>query len=108
MFLGRDVLLAGVATHYCEFARLKELEDALLACSNSSEVEGILSKYCPVDPTAKFCLEDKMKQINSCFAAGTVEEIVANLERDNTEWAQTALKVIRSVYIIFILLKSDF
>lgn len=86
--------MAGVATHYCEFARLAELEAALLTCSNTAEVEATLSKFCPVDKTATFSLEPKLQKINDYFSRGSVEEILECLEKDNTEWSQKLLKVL--------------
>lgn len=82
-----------MATHYCEYARLGELEAALLACSNSSEIEATLRKFCPYDQTATFSLEPVMPKINEFFSKNSVEEILDDLEKDNTDWAGRLLKV---------------
>lgn len=90
---GRDVLFAGVATHYCEYDRLSDLEAALVTCRSASDVEAVLSKYCPADNKASFSLEPKLAKINEFFSGDSVEEILANLEADNTDWSQGILKV---------------
>lgn len=93
IYLGRDVLFGGVATHYCEYARLGELEAALLTCSNSSEIELTLSKFCPVDRKSTYSLESVLPKINEYFSKNSVEDIMEALENDNSEWAQRLLKV---------------
>lgn len=90
---GRDVFSAGIATHYCDYAKLTELETALALCSSPTEIKKTLSKFCPVDPTAKFSLEPHLSSINECFAGKTVEAIVYNLENLNSDWSRKVLKV---------------
>lgn len=85
--------MAGIATHYCEYARLGELEAGLVTCSSPSDVEATLSKFCPVDTTAKFSLEPHLEKINKYFSASSVEGIIDNLEKDNTDWSRKQLKV---------------
>ncbi|XP_037943294.1 3-hydroxyisobutyryl-CoA hydrolase, mitochondrial-like [Teleopsis dalmanni] len=88
---GDDVLKAGVATHYCESAKLSELEQDLLNCGDSEEVPDILQKY--HKPTAKdFLLKPHLEQINKCFTAECVEEIIENLQKDGSEWANKTLE----------------
>lgn len=93
IFIGKDVFHAGVATHFCEFARLGDLEEALVASASSSEVDDILNQLCPVDKLAKFSWQPHMQQINECFSGDSVEEIFVRLEQDNSTWAQQSLEV---------------
>lgn len=91
--LGKDVQKAGIATHYCESSKVPELEQSLATCTNESDVNGVLKKFCPTD-CSEFILAKYEKQINECFNADTVEGIIAKLQKDNSEWAQQTLKVI--------------
>lgn len=94
---GRDVLAAGIATHFCAHERLADLELALIECGSAADVERTLSKYCPVDVSAQFSLAPFLEQINRCFGAPTVEEIVQRLEADGSEWALGTLKLLKPV-----------
>ncbi|XP_005181164.2 3-hydroxyisobutyryl-CoA hydrolase, mitochondrial isoform X1 [Musca domestica] len=88
---GEDVLKAGIATHFCESSKLSDLESALLNCPDADEVPEILSKF--NSPSAKpFVLTPQMEQINNCFSAESVEEIVENLKKDGSEWATKTLQ----------------
>lgn len=88
---GEDVLKAGVATHYCESAKLGELEAALLNCEDVEVVPDILKKFNM--PTNKdFVLQPLMEQINKCFSAECVEGIVENLKCDGSDWAKKTIE----------------
>lgn len=93
MCTGRDLLLAGLATHYCNASRISELEASLVSCSNASDIEATLSEYCPVDQKTLFTLNPQLGKINDCFSGESVEEILNKLETDNSEWARRLLKV---------------
>lgn len=90
---GRDVQQCGVATHYIESARVPELEEALSKCKVDSEVKETLDKYCPTDLSHEFVLAKHLEEINSTFTGATVENIVSNLEKSGSEWAQGTLKL---------------
>lgn len=83
---------AGVATHYCESSKIPEVEKTLLALKNSNEIEGVINDLCP-KPKSEFVLAKHLDQINKSFDATTMEEILANLEKDNSEWAKQTIKV---------------
>ncbi|XP_073817555.1 3-hydroxyisobutyryl-CoA hydrolase isoform X1 [Musca autumnalis] len=88
---GEDVLKAGIATHFCESSKLSDLESALLNCPDADEVPEILSKF--NTPSNKpFVLTPQMEQINKCFSAESVEEIVENLKKDGSEWATKTIQ----------------
>ncbi|GAB0092470.1 3-hydroxyisobutyryl-CoA hydrolase, mitochondrial [Sergentomyia squamirostris] len=90
---GRDVEKSGVATHFCESAKIPELEAALCKCSNDQQVAETLSKFCPKD-SSDFSLAKHLNQIDECFSGATVEEIIERLKKDNSEWAQNTLKTL--------------
>jgi len=90
---GDDVLKAGIATHYCESSKLHELEDDLLNCPDADEVPDILAKF--NNPSKKeFVLQPVIEQINKCFKAECVEEILENLKTDGSEWAKKTHEVL--------------
>lgn len=89
---GIDVLRAGIATHYCESSSIPALEHALLNLKTETEIEKVLNKFCPV-VSGEFVLAKHLKQINKCFGASTVEGILKNLAKDNSEWAEQTIKV---------------
>lgn len=95
--LGPDVFHAGVATHYCESAKIPELEAALLSSKNTDNVANVLNDLCP-KPQTEFVLAKHLDQINKSFAAPSMEGILNNLEKDNSEWAKQTIKVF-SFYI---------
>lgn len=91
---GRDVEQSGVATHYCESARVPELEDALSKCKTDDEVKATLDKICPKDTSHEFVLAKHLEEINSTFAGATVEDILKNLESAGSEWSKGTLKLL--------------
>lgn len=93
MFLGRDVLYAGLATHYCESALIGELEAALMICRSAFEVEAVLSKFCPIDNAGTFSLEPHLHKINDYFSNNTLEGIFAKLKNDHSDWSRNVQKV---------------
>lgn len=90
---GKDVLKAGIATHYIESSRLPELEEKLVKCSGFADVDKVLKETCTED-NSEFVLEKHLDQINKCFSGGTVEQIIKNLEDDGSDWAKTTLKTL--------------
>lgn len=90
---GRDVFHVGLATHFCDSSQIGDLEAALVKCANSSEVEKTLNFFCPVDSTATFSLLPQMNNINKCFNGASMEEILENLEYEDSDWARGILKV---------------
>ncbi|XP_062535857.1 3-hydroxyisobutyryl-CoA hydrolase, mitochondrial [Armigeres subalbatus] len=90
---GKDVTKAGIATHYVNSKDVEALEKALIATSNSSEVVDVLNKF-NVEDNTDFTLAPHLKQINECFSGPTVESIIANLEKDGSDWAQNTLKTL--------------
>lgn len=71
---GVDVLLAGIATHFVPSERLEDLKTDLLA-SQETNIEKILNEYQP-NLNHEFSLAPHMSQIENCFSASSVEEII--------------------------------
>lgn len=76
---GVDVLLAGIATHFVPSERLENLKTDLLT-SQETNIEKILNKYQP-NLNHEFSLAPHMSQIEHCFSASSVEEIIERYVR---------------------------
>lgn len=83
---------AGIATHYCESAKLPKIEEELL--KDIRFVGDVMKEFCP-KPKSEFTLSKHLDQINKCFNAPSIEEILSNLKKDNSEWAKQTIKVSR-------------
>lgn len=92
---GPDVLSVGLATHYCDYARLGDLEAALLTCTNTLNVVTTLSKFCQnnEENASKQQLENLLQQVKKCFSGNRIEDIFENLDKANTDWSRKQLKV---------------
>lgn len=91
---GRDVLKAGVATHYIESSKLEELECDLVVCKNSSDIDKILFEYSSLGTVPpEFVLKPYLQQIEKAFGGNTIEEIFENLHSDGSEWAMDTLRL---------------
>lgn len=93
---GSDVFKAGIATHYCDSSKLADLETALLNCPDADDVESILKEH-HQNVEKPFSLQPHLEQINKCFAAECVEEIIANLKQDGSEWALKTVEVLHKM-----------
>lgn len=89
-----------MATHYCESNRLPELEKGLLNLQNAKDVDDFLNDFC-LKPKSEFILSKHLDQINTVFDASSVEEILSNLEKDNSEWAKQVIRVHIFIYISY-------
>ncbi len=94
-----DALHAGLADSHVETARLAELEDALAAADWSAgaagEVVGAAIREFESSPGPSE-LADQHGAIDRCFAKPSIEEIVAALEREGSEWAKNTLATLRA------------
>lgn len=97
-FAGIDNLYAGIATHYCPSSKIGPLEQALIDLEDVNDIEAVLDHFCP-KVNAEFSLEKHFDQINKCFSASTVEEILKSLEDNGTDWARDTVKVSSFVFI---------
>ncbi|XP_012221314.1 3-hydroxyisobutyryl-CoA hydrolase, mitochondrial isoform X2 [Linepithema humile] len=92
---GIDVLLAGIATHFVLSEKLTDLKRDLLM-SQESDIENILNNYQP-KLNHVFSLAPHMSQIENCFSASSVEEIIERLIKDNSEWAQKNVETLKKM-----------
>ncbi|KAK9878938.1 hypothetical protein WA026_003759 [Henosepilachna vigintioctopunctata] len=93
---GVDLVKAKIATHYTPSEQLPELEESLLKCVNSADIENTLNKYNTLDDKP-FILKSNIDKINFCFNSATVEEILNKLEKDGSSWAQKTLETLHKM-----------
>ncbi|NXC70619.1 HIBCH protein, partial [Anhinga anhinga] len=99
---GRDVLKAGIATHFVESEKLPALEKDLIALKSPSteNIADLLNSYhmkSKVDQEKEFVLGEHMEKINSLFSANSMEEIVKNLKQDGSPFAVKQLEAINKM-----------
>ncbi|XP_010192506.1 PREDICTED: 3-hydroxyisobutyryl-CoA hydrolase, mitochondrial [Mesitornis unicolor] len=99
---GRDVLKAGIATHFVESDKLPALEEDLIALKSPSKenIADLLNSYhmkSKVDQEKEFVLDEHMEKINSLFSANTMEEIVKKLKQDGSPFAIKQLETINKM-----------
>lgn len=80
---GKDVLAAGIATHFTEAANL----DALKAAAIKDGVRA----FDALEQSAEGSFAPHVALMDACFAKDSVEEIFAALEASNDPWAQKQL-----------------
>nr|CDJ82017.1 Crotonase domain containing protein [Haemonchus contortus] len=92
---GADALHAGLATHYIPSANLADLQKKLLSLDNVTDksVDATIREFEPANIPG-FTLEEHLPVINRTFEATSVEGIVSNLKKENTEWAEKQLKTL--------------
>ncbi|XP_042207313.1 3-hydroxyisobutyryl-CoA hydrolase, mitochondrial-like isoform X4 [Homarus americanus] len=96
---GREVMKAGLATHVCDSARIGELEESLLKMESNypEDVAAVLDTFSQEATFSKndpFSLQSHLPKIQSCFSGASVEEIIANLEKEGSEWSQKQLAIL--------------
>lgn len=91
--LGQDVLHSGLATHYCDSSKIPELQQTLLNMKDANDIENVLERFCP-KPKSEFSLSKHLDQINKCFDAESIEEILENLKQDGSSWAKQTIRVL--------------
>ncbi|NXF19580.1 HIBCH protein, partial [Rhodinocichla rosea] len=99
---GRDVLKAGIATHFVESEKLPALEKDLIALKSPSKekIADLLNSYhmkCTIDQEKEFALDEHMEKINSLFSANSMEEIVKKLKQDGSPFAMKQLETINKM-----------
>jgi 3-hydroxyisobutyryl-CoA hydrolase len=112
----RDIFKAGVATHFVPSAQLINLEQELirLEAPDIVSIDKILTKYqeqWEEDYKKEFVLKQFIGRMNSAFGeAHSVEQIIDNLNKDNSDWAKKQIEILRkmsptSLKVTFELLK---
>ncbi|XP_059331611.1 3-hydroxyisobutyryl-CoA hydrolase, mitochondrial [Ammospiza nelsoni] len=99
---GRDVLKAGIATHFVESEKLPALEKDLIELKSPSKekIADLLNSYhmkCTIDQEKEFSLDEHMEKINSLFSANSMEEIVKKLKQDGSPFAMKQLETINKM-----------
>ncbi|XP_061181521.1 3-hydroxyisobutyryl-CoA hydrolase, mitochondrial-like [Saccostrea echinata] len=96
---GRDVLKAGVATHFVQSNKIPELESALLGLDNARahDIGEVLENFQNMStdiPDTDFILDPHIEEIDRLFEGDTVEQIVQNLKNEGSEWAKKQLNTL--------------
>jgi enoyl-CoA hydratase len=92
-----DALYCGFATHYVPHERIAAATDALAALDwrpgeAAAQAAAVVARFAG-DP-GPASLPALRPVIDRCFAGGTIEEIVAALQREDGDWAKDALAAI--------------
>jgi enoyl-CoA hydratase len=87
---GADAVHCGFATHYTPRADLPALSEALAKDGPSA-----LARFNRTLPD--YTLAPHLADIDHCFSAPTVQEMVRRLETLDADWARAALKAMRTV-----------
>ncbi|HEX6661292.1 MAG TPA: enoyl-CoA hydratase/isomerase family protein [Sphingomicrobium sp.] len=83
---GAECQYLGLATHYVPQASLPELVERV---TTSPRLNGAIGNFAVTPPDAK--IADNMPAIARCFASYRLEEVLAALKADESEWAATEL-----------------
>lgn len=59
---------------------------------NTDDIDKVLNEFCP-KIESEFSLATHIDQIDKCFDAMTIEDIMRNLEDDGTKWAKQTIEV---------------
>lgn len=92
---GSDVAKAGIATHYVNSSKIDDLKTKLI--ENIQDPEIILKENTDNLENIKFSLEPFVEKIDTIFSNKSVEVIFCDLEKDNSEWSQGILKILKEV-----------
>jgi enoyl-CoA hydratase len=87
-----ECVYLGLATNYVEQASLEELHDRILKAP--SRLKGTLGSVSGSPPEAK--IEANLAAITRLFASDRLEEVLAALEADESDWAKTELATLQS------------
>lgn len=88
-----DMLYCGLATHYVSSEDMAALPGVLERGAHADTVEALLDRRAGDPGPAP--LAQHRSAIDRCFAAESVEEVLARLEADGTPWAQETASVLR-------------
>ncbi|GAA4025644.1 enoyl-CoA hydratase/isomerase family protein [Sphingomonas rosea] len=89
---GAECKYLGLATHYVAQASLPDLMERLKAAP--ARAAGAAGNFAEKEPAAR--IEQNLPAIAKLFAADTLEDVIAALEADGGDWAQTELGTIRT------------
>jgi len=89
---GGECHYLGLATHYIEQAAIADLVERIMKAP--ARAPGALGAAASMIQVAK--IEQNLPQISKLFASDRLEEILAALEADDSDWAQTELATLKS------------
>jgi len=89
---GADCLWVGIATHYLPSEKLAEAKARII--EHPDRIGGILSDLSETPPKAK--IEEQAERVAWHFKSDSLEEIMASLETDDSEWAAKELATLRT------------
>jgi enoyl-CoA hydratase len=87
-----ECLYLGLATHYIEQSSLEDLYERIAQAP--SRLKGTLGAAQASAPQPK--IEANLAQIAKLFASDRLEEVIAALEGDDSDWAQSELATLKS------------
>jgi enoyl-CoA hydratase len=90
---GAECLELGLATHYLSSESLAEAK-ARIATEDVERIDGILGTLAAKAPEAR--IVGNLFDINRHFASDRYEDILANLEGDDSDWAMKELATLRT------------
>ena len=91
-FDGAECQYLGLATHYVDQASLADMIDRV--ATTPQRVQGPIGTFAANPPEAR--IEQSLPQITRFFASDRLEEILAALASDESDWAQTELATLRT------------
>ncbi|KAJ2958106.1 hypothetical protein NQZ79_g6272 [Umbelopsis isabellina] len=97
---GLDVLYAGIATHFVPSNRLQALETRLseLETKNPDVINNAIEEFTEVESAKSFILDaDIRKSIDRIFKKKAVEDIMAALEKDDSQWAKETKETLQKM-----------
>ena len=87
-----ECVYLGLATNYIEQSSLEELQERILKAP--ARLKGTIGSMSAPAPEAK--IEANLPQITKLFASDRLEDVIAALEADESEWAQSELATLRT------------
>lgn len=85
---GFDLKKVGLATHFVESKKLKQLEKNLELVNDSNDVAKMIAGYSSLPMSIESEFDHILPKIEQCFDGGSVEEIYENLRKDGSKWAK--------------------
>ncbi|HEY8592780.1 MAG TPA: enoyl-CoA hydratase/isomerase family protein [Sphingomicrobium sp.] len=89
---GSDCAYLNLATHYVEQAGIADLLDRIM--KSPGRVQGAIGAAASTAPEAK--IEANISQITRLFASDRYEDVLAALEAEDSDWANSELATLRS------------
>ena len=89
---GAECHYLGLATHYIPHDSLEDVKAQIAA--KPDRVEGILGTASVTPPPAR--IADNLVQLNRMFASDRLEDIIATLEADDSEWSKSELATLQT------------